>query len=304
QTLPALKQDFLEGSIIARLGEQRGPAQRAIQNVVDISGIRATSPTSHARKLLEGVGVRCQRNKPDPFYFLCGARVVAQQVPRNGAVPELVEAGGVAGQAGFEVVANLTVQSRTLADQIAAMADEQLQGRPGLVARGFQQRATRDGSPMDGREVLVVGLVARIDRLAVLLGDEGMKDTGLEARRRERALHEAVITARAFDGDHAIVEVVLLERLTDLCDGGIESRSGMSDAGRRDEQAAVEVGEEQLGANFATVKADDAEVLRTDLLDARMEHATRLAHRGRSSTPGRTPAGTSSGHETSLRKNG
>src|SRR5260370_40421840 len=81
QTLPALKQDFLEGSIIARLAEQRGPAHRTIQNVVDISGIRATSPTSHVRKLLERVGVVKEINLT-PFIF--GGGLMVETVSIDG----------------------------------------------------------------------------------------------------------------------------------------------------------------------------------------------------------------------------
>ena len=64
---------------------------------------------------------------------------------------------------------------------------------------------------MDGGQVGVVGLVAGIDGLAVLLGGEGMEDAGLEAGGGEGALHEAVVAAGAFDGDEAIVEVVVRE---------------------------------------------------------------------------------------------
>ena len=51
----------------------------------------------------------------------------------------------------------------------------------------------------------------------------------------------------------------------------------MGDGGGRDEDAAVEVGEQQLGACLGAVEADDAEVFGSDLLDARVEHAAGLA---------------------------
>src|SRR3954467_13948274 len=101
---------------------------------------------------------------------LFGRGEVAQQVPGEGAVPELVEAGGVAGQGGLEMVADLAVESRTLADEIAAMADDQLQRGPGFVTGGLKQGAAGDGGAMEGGQVGVVGLVAGIDGLAVLLG--------------------------------------------------------------------------------------------------------------------------------------
>src|SRR5437868_4826180 len=133
--------------------------------------------------------------------------VVAQQVPGNRILPELVEARGVTRQGGFEMVANLTVESGALADQITAVADEQLQGGPGLVPRSFQERAAGDGGAVDGGQVGVVGLIAGIGGLAVLLGDEGMENAGLETGRAEGALHEPVIASRAFDGDEAIAEL-------------------------------------------------------------------------------------------------
>jgi len=76
----------------------------------------------------------------------------------------------------------------------------------------------------------------------------------------------------------------------------------VGDDGGRDEDAAVEVGEEELGAVFVTVEADDAEVFGTDELDAGMKHAARLAEGVARSAAGLASAGTESGHETSLQK--
>ena len=211
---------------------------------------------------------------------LLGRGEVAEQVPGNGALPELVEAGGEAGQGGFEVFADLAVEGGAFADQVAAMADDKLQGGPGLVAGGLEQGEAGDGGAMDGGQVGVVGLVAGIDGLAILLGDEGMEDACLEAGGGEGALHEAVIASGAFDGDEAVVELVRGEGLADLGDGGVESGAVVGDGGGRDEDAAVEVGEEELGACLGTVEADDAEVFGTDLLDAGMEDAAGLADAG------------------------
>jgi hypothetical protein len=44
------------------------------------------------------------------------------------------------------------------------------------------------------------------------------------------------------------------------------------------ENLAIRIGEQELGPRLGTVKANDAEVLRPDLLDAGMKHPTRLAH--------------------------
>src|SRR5579859_3627721 len=198
---------------------------------------------------------------------------MAEQVPGHGAVPELVEAGGEAGQGGFEVVADLAVEGGAFADEVAAVADDQLQGGPGLVAGGLKQGATGDGGAVDGGEVGVIGLVGRIDTLAILLGDEGMKDARLEAGGGEGALDEAVVAAGAFDGDQAIAESVSVKSGTNLGDGGVEVGAVVGDDGGREEHLAVEVGEQELGAALVAIEADDAKVLGADQLHARVQDA-------------------------------
>jgi len=139
-----------------------------------------------------------------------------------------------------------------------------VQGGPGFVAAGFEQGATGDGGAVHGGEVGVVGLVAGIDRLAVLLGDEGMKDAGLEVGGVEGVLDDAVIAAGAFDGHQAITEIVGRESLAYWGHGGVKVRAVVGDDGRRDKDAAVEVGEKELGASLGAVDADDAEVFGPD----------------------------------------
>ena len=203
---------------------------------------------------------------------------VAEQMPGDGALPEFVEAGGEARQGCFEVLANLAVEGGALADQVAAVADDELQGGPGLVAGRLEQRTACDGGAVDGVQIGVVGLVARIDGLAILLGDEGVQNARLEASTGEAALDDAVIAAGTLDGDETVAELVRGKGVSNLSDGGVQVRSVMGDVGRRDKDASIEVGEEELGAHLGTVEADDAEVLGTDLLDARVQHAGRLAN--------------------------
>lgn len=69
---------------------------------------------------------------------------------------------------------------------------------------------------------------------------------------------------------------MLGEGLADLGDGGVQSGAVVLDRGGRDQDAAVEVGQQEFGAGLGAVEADDAEVLGTDLLDAGMEQAARL----------------------------
>jgi hypothetical protein len=171
-----------------------------------------------------------------------GAGKVTEQVPRDRALPKLVEAGGETGEGRFEVVADLAVEGGVFADEITAMADEQVQGSPGLVARGFEERTAGDGGAVNSGQVGVIGLVAGIDGLAILFGGEGVEDAGLEAGGGERALHEAMITASAFDGDETIGELVIGEGLANLSNGCLEVGPVVCDDGGRDQEAAIEVG--------------------------------------------------------------
>ena len=84
-----------------------------------------------------GLAQRLHQGGQSRVVELAGRGIVLEQVPGNGALPEFVEAGGEAGQGRLQVVANLTIEGGALADQIAAMADEQLQGGPGFVAGRF-----------------------------------------------------------------------------------------------------------------------------------------------------------------------
>src|SRR5271155_1803895 len=77
--------------------------------------------------LTQGLTYYCQSSGLE----LRGRGIVAEQVPGDQALPELVEAGGVAGQRRFEMVADLAVEGSAFFDQVAAMTDQELQHRPG-----------------------------------------------------------------------------------------------------------------------------------------------------------------------------
>ena len=111
-------------------------------------------------------------------------------MPGAVAFHRVCEAGGEAGQGGFEVLADLAAELADFAHEVAAMADEELQGGPGFVAFGLEQSEAVDGGAMNGDEVGVIGLVAGIGGLAELLGGEGMDDARLEAGGGEGALDE------------------------------------------------------------------------------------------------------------------
>src|SRR6266436_2281116 len=123
-----------------------------------------------------------------------GGRVeVAHEMPGRLAIPELAEAVGQAGVGGIEVLADLTAQSRGLLYEIAAVANDELQGLPSLVERDVGQGEAGGGGAVQGVQVGVVGLVVGIGGLAELLGGEGVDDARLDAGRSKGLLDHAVI---------------------------------------------------------------------------------------------------------------
>src|SRR5258708_33199487 len=203
------------------------------------------------------------------------SREIVDKVPGNGTIPQPAEAGGEAGKGGFQVIPDLTVEGRAFADEIATMADEQLQRGPRFVAGRFLQGAAGDGGAMDGIQIGIIGFVAGIDGLAILFGDEGVEDAGLEAGGGKGALNDAMIPASAFDGDEAVAELVLSEGQANLSNGGVEVGTRVGDGGRWDQDATIKVSEQELGADLGAGKADDAEVFGTDLRHAGMEDTAR-----------------------------
>src|SRR5690242_14321538 len=83
--------------------------------------------------------------------------------------------------------------------------------------------------------------------------------------------------AGLLDGDDRVAEVLLGDGAPEVGDGGVESRAGVLDGGQGDEDAAVEVGEQPVGAGLGRVDGDDAEVFGPDGLDPRGEQAVGLA---------------------------
>src|SRR5450759_2351491 len=131
-----------------------------------------------------------------------------------------------------------------------------------------------------------------------------MEDGRLEAGGGEGALDEAVITAGAFDGDEAVKDVMFGEGVTHLGDGGVEGGPVVFNGGGRNQDAAVEVGEQHLGANLGAVEAEDAEVFGSDLLDAGMKQPARLGDVVVKTSRRGAFASTKSSHENSLRDKG
>src|SRR5215470_3469071 len=102
------------------------------------------------------------------------------------------------------------------------MPNEQLQSGPGFVPSDFEKRTSGYGGAMQGGQILVVGFVARINGLTVLVRDKRVDDARLKIRGGKRPLHDVVITARALDGDQAVLQLMLLKGVTNLSNGGIQ----------------------------------------------------------------------------------
>jgi hypothetical protein len=130
-------------------------------------------------------------------------------VPGTGAFPELVEASGEAGEGGIEVLADLAADQGHLEDEIATMANKELQGLPCFIKRALDQGEAVDSGPVDGRQVGVVGFVTGITGLAELFGGEGMDNANFEAGGGDGLLHRTVIAAGAFHGHQEVVKCVL-----------------------------------------------------------------------------------------------
>ncbi len=174
------------------------------------------------------------------------------------ALPEGGEAGGVAGEGGIEVLAQLAADRGTLVDEIAAMADRQLQFAVQGIAGRFHQGEAVDGGAVDGGQIGVVGLDAGIAGLAKLLGGEGVHGANVAALLREGLARHVMVTPGAFDGNHEVLDVVVGAGLPQLGQGGVELDAVVRDLGRRDQHIAIEVAEHPFEARLGAIDADDA----------------------------------------------
>jgi len=76
------------------------------------------------------------------------------------------------------------------------------------IDRRLRERAAGDRCALNGGEVGVVGLVARIGGRAMLFRGERMDEPHFKAIGREESLGNLVIPAGAFDGNNQIAQIV------------------------------------------------------------------------------------------------
>ncbi len=134
-----------------------------------------------------------------------GTGEVLHQAPGTSPIPKLVEARRQAGEGGFEVLADLATNQGHLEDEIATIANEELQGLPCVIKGRFPEGEAVDGGAMDRGQVGVVSFVTGVAGLTELLGGEGVDNADLEAGGGEDTLHGPVIAAGAFDRHQAVV---------------------------------------------------------------------------------------------------
>ena len=126
------------------------------------------------------------------------ARIMAGHEHAKLSFENIIETACVPGQVGLDVLEDLAAEQGLLLDQVAAMAGPELQRRIGRVARGLLQAEAVDRGAEDPRlRVGRVGLGVVLGGLAVMAGDRGVDDAGVEAGGGEGALHRAMIASRS-----------------------------------------------------------------------------------------------------------
>ena len=190
------------------------------------------------------------------------------------------EKSGISGETAFQSLADLALQLGPFIDQIASMTDEKLQGP---VARGpgmFEQAEAVDGRAEDGDQIVIIGLEITVFGRPIMAGSKGVYKSGVEAGVFKGSLDNLVVGAGHLDTRNGVLDAGGFESFADQADGQLEFGSTMLDRGGRHENLAIEVTQHPLGSILGTIDADNAEVLRPDLLHAGLNDARRLSQDG------------------------
>lgn len=160
--------------------------------------------------------------------------------------------------------------------EVPAVTRQQWEGLPGLVRVRFAEGEAHGRGAVDGGQVVVVGLVVGVGRLAEALAGEGMHDAGLEVGPPKGIADGVMIPAGVFAGHQDVAPVVRLARLPYLVGQGVELDAVMRHPGRWREGLAVEVSRQRLTACLGTIDTNDAKMLLCELLDPRLNAAPGL----------------------------
>ena len=139
------------------------------------------------------------------------------------------------------------------------MTDERAQVEKRVIERRLEQTKADDGCAVNAQQIVIVGLVTRMLGLPELSGGEGMDDACFITGIAKGALHEAMVVARAFDGDEEIGQCEPGSRGAERLDGLTERRRRVLDSGRWEQHMTIEVTEHPARALFGTVHGNDTE---------------------------------------------
>ena len=144
----------------------------------------------------------------------------------------------------------------------------------------FEKAETVDSGSEDGVQIVVIGRVITVFRLAVKARCERVNNACFIACVAERPHGRLVIRASHFDRDNGISDFVLFDRLFECQHGELKAIAIVFNIGRLREHVPIEIGEPPCGSRFGTVDGDDAKLIRPDGLHSLLNHALRSAEYG------------------------
>ena len=177
----------------------------------------------------------------------------------------------------LEMMSDLTLQFGFLLHQIASMSGENLKLLMDRINGLFEQAEAVDCGSEDGVQIVVIGLVVAMFRLAVEARCERMDQACFIACVAEGPHRWLMIRASHFDGDNQVLDVMLFDRLFECQHGELKTAAAVFNAGRLSQHVAIEIGEPPSGSRFRTIDGDDAKLLRPDSLDTLLNNSLRSA---------------------------
>ena len=188
------------------------------------------------------------------------------------------EAVGVTGHEEMEHFADLAAEDGIFLYELAALAGEHLELLVVVGPVRFQQAEAVDRGAEDGRQIGVVGLVARIGGLAVMLGGQRMNEACVKVGAAKGMVDQLMISAGPFDGDDEITQLMDAHGLPYSCDGSVQIFLSVQHRRRLDQDVAIKITEQILGPPLGTIDADDAKMLRPGRLHPIVDFARRFKH--------------------------
>src|SRR5262249_34676545 len=104
----------------------------------------------------------------------------------------------------MKMFVDLAPQRDGLLDQVPAMPRQELEADRDRIGWRFEPAEAIDGAPLDGGHVGLIGRVTGVGELPMLLGGQGMNDSGLESRLGEGPRDGAVRASGPLDDDDRV----------------------------------------------------------------------------------------------------